>query len=70
MSTPINLNKVRKARARADKKARADENAVIYGLPKAAKERAQREISRVTRAHDEKALSSPPKGSGKDPQKP
>lgn len=32
---PINLNKVRKDRARADKKARADENAVKFGRTKA-----------------------------------
>ena len=37
MSTPINLGKVRKARARADKKARADANAVKFGRKKAEK---------------------------------
>ncbi|MEX0286569.1 MAG: DUF4169 family protein [Paracoccaceae bacterium] len=31
MSEPVNLNKFRKAKARADKKARADENAVKFG---------------------------------------
>ena len=34
---PINLNKARKARARADKQARADENAVKHGRSKAQK---------------------------------
>ena len=67
---PINLNKARKARARAARKARADQNAVIHGLPKAAKQRAERENSRLARAHDEKNLSSPPNGTGKDTQKP
>lgn len=37
MSTPINLNKVRKARARNERIARADENAVKFGLSKAQK---------------------------------
>ena len=32
---PINLNKARKAKAREDAKARADENAVKYGRTKA-----------------------------------
>lgn len=39
MSTPINLNKARKARARRDKQARADENAVKFGRTKAQKTR-------------------------------
>ncbi|MFK7744387.1 MAG: DUF4169 family protein [Roseobacter sp.] len=34
MSTPVNLNKVRKTRARAEKRARADENAVKFGRNK------------------------------------
>lgn len=32
---PINLNKARKARARADAKAKADQNAVRFGRTKA-----------------------------------
>ncbi len=38
MSAPINLNKARKARARAEKTARAAENVVIYGRTKAARD--------------------------------
>ena len=38
MAKPINLNKARKARARADKKARADANAVKFGRTKAEKD--------------------------------
>ncbi len=34
---PINLNKVRKANARAEAKARADENAIRFGRTKAEK---------------------------------
>lgn len=37
MGTPINLNKHRKARARADRKAQADANAVKFGRTKAEK---------------------------------
>lgn len=35
MSAPVNLNKVRKARAREDRKAQADANAIKFGLTKA-----------------------------------
>ncbi|MCR9148213.1 MAG: DUF4169 family protein [Rhodobacteraceae bacterium] len=38
MSKPVNLNLVRKARARAEGKARAEENAVRFGRSKAEKE--------------------------------
>ena len=41
MSTPINLGKVRKDRARAEKKARADRNAVAFGRTKAEKDAAR-----------------------------
>ena len=34
MNTPINLNKYKKQKARADKKAQAAENAVKFGLTK------------------------------------
>ena len=37
MSTPVNLNKVRKERARAAKRAQADQNAVAFGRTKAEK---------------------------------
>ena len=38
MAQPVNLNRYRKAKARADKKAQADENAVKFGRSKAMKE--------------------------------
>jgi hypothetical protein len=38
MSAPINLNKVKKERNRASRKARADENAVGFGQSKSQKE--------------------------------
>ena len=50
MSTPINLNKARKARAKADKKAHAEENVVKHGRSKAEKAVASAaETARVTR---------------------
>lgn len=57
MSTPINLNKARKARARAQKKARADANAVTFGLTKAEKDRAKQDNARVKRDLDGKSKS-------------
>ena len=54
MSAPINLNKVKKERNRASRKARADENAVALGQTKSQKEalkaRAQ-QIARNLEAH-------------------
>ncbi|WP_424833728.1 DUF4169 family protein [Ruegeria sp.] len=38
MSTPVNLNRYRKDKARAEKKARADQNAVKFGRSKPEKE--------------------------------
>lgn len=38
MSKPVNLNRYRKEKARALKKARADENAVKFGRSKAEKD--------------------------------
>jgi len=38
MAEPVNLNRFRKQKARADKKARADENTVKFGRSKAERE--------------------------------
>lgn len=38
MAQPVNLNRVRKQRARDAKKARADENAVRFGRSKAVRD--------------------------------
>ena len=38
MSQPVNLNRFRKDKARAEKKARADQNAALHGRSKAEKE--------------------------------
>ncbi|GGX45828.1 hypothetical protein GCM10007385_11650 [Tateyamaria omphalii] len=70
MTTPINLNKVRKARARADKKARADANAITFGLTKAEKDHAKRENSRSARDLDGKAAETSPYGANGGDKKP
>ena len=52
MSTaPINLNKVRKAKARADQRRKADENAVAFGRTKAEKDLARARMDKATRDH-------------------
>ena len=61
MSTPINLNKVRKARARAEKSARGDANAVTFGVSKTEREHAKRENSRAARVLTQKTLETPEK---------
>ncbi|MFY0309394.1 DUF4169 family protein [Leisingera sp. ANG59] len=38
MGKPVNLNRYRKEKARAEKKARADQNAVTFGRTKAEKD--------------------------------
>ena len=41
MAAPVNLNRMRKARARAEKLARADENAARFGRSKSEKQAEQ-----------------------------
>ncbi len=50
MSEPVNLNRFRKAKARADKQARANENAVKFGRTKPQKtlEQAKADKARQT----------------------
>ncbi|WP_147124692.1 DUF4169 family protein [Shimia ponticola] len=48
--TPINLNKARKAKARAAKSARASENAVKFGRTKAEKAADKASVTRL-KAH-------------------
>ena len=54
---PVNLNQFRKTKARAEKKARADQNAVVHGLPTAARETAKRQAERARRFQDGNELS-------------
>ena len=46
MNTPINLNKYKKQKARADKKAQAAENAVKFGLTKTERLNAKKETQK------------------------
>ncbi len=68
--TPINLNKVRKARARAAAKARADTNVVVHGRSKVQKETDGLERARLRRDLDGKALKSPDDVTGQGGKKP
>lgn len=52
MSKPVNLNRFRKEKARADKKARADENAVKFGRRKSEKELDQARADKAARDLD------------------
>ncbi|MDA7964174.1 DUF4169 family protein [Ruegeria sp.] len=52
MSTPINLNQYRKAKAKAAKKAQADENTVKFGRTKAEKDLTNRQSDKQRRDLD------------------
>ena len=52
MERPVNLNRYRKDKARADKRARADQNAVKFGRTKAQKDAEKAETTRITRLFD------------------
>ncbi|MEQ9693202.1 DUF4169 family protein [Shimia sp. SDUM112013] len=48
MAQPVNLNRFRKEKARAAKKARADQNAVKFGRTKAEKQRDKLDADKAT----------------------
>lgn len=50
---PVSLNRFRKDKARAEKKARADDNAARHGLTKAEKQRAKAEAARARSVHEQ-----------------
>lgn len=52
MSIPVNLNKMRKERNRASRKARADENAVNFGQTKAQKDLLKAKAEKIARNLD------------------
>ncbi len=52
MSKPVNLNRFRKDKARAEKKARADENVAKFGRTKAEKTRDDAQAARNKRHID------------------
>ena len=49
MSAPSNLNKARKERNRASRRARADENAVAFGQSKAQKDLLKAKAEKIAR---------------------
>ncbi len=53
MSEPINLNKARKARAKADVRTQAAQNRVRFGRTKAEKAVSKLDAERARRAHDQ-----------------
>lgn len=57
MGKPVNLNRFRKEKARAEKKARADNNAALHGLSKAERDLAKTKTARVRKSHDNDKLS-------------
>lgn len=54
MAEPVNLNRFRKQKARADKKARADQNAVKFGRTKAEKQLDRAQTAKANRDLDGK----------------
>lgn len=52
MSKPVNLNQFRKQKARADKHARADENAVKFGRTKGQKTLEETRAEQIAKALD------------------
>ena len=58
MTEPINLNKFRKDRARAEAKVLAAENRVRFGRSKAEKTVSKLEVERARRALDDKKRDS------------
>lgn len=52
MTSPVNLNKVRKARKRSERKAQADANAAKHGRSKTEKLRDQAEADATARLVD------------------
>ncbi|WP_037306974.1 DUF4169 family protein [Ruegeria halocynthiae] len=56
MGKPVNLNRYRKDKARAEKKARADQNAVKFGRSKAEKTTTKFERDKLCRDLDDREL--------------
>ncbi|WP_170480414.1 DUF4169 family protein [Ruegeria arenilitoris] len=56
MGKPVNLNRYRKAKSRAEKKARADRNSFCYGRSKAEKEATDLERSKSKKELDNHEL--------------
>jgi hypothetical protein len=54
MSEPVNLNRARKARAKAEEKAKAAQNRVVFGRTRAEKDLAEARRDKAARALDSK----------------
>jgi len=52
VNTPVNLNRVRKDKARAEKQARATQNSVKYGRSKADKKLEEAKAAQIERGLD------------------
>lgn len=52
MTTPLNLNKIRKERGRTSRKVRSDENAVQFGQTKTQKEALKARAQQIARNLD------------------
>lgn len=61
MTTPINLNKFRKAKIRANKETRTEANRVKFGLTKAEKQKLKAEHDKAVKKIDGHKLSGPNK---------
>jgi hypothetical protein len=59
MAAPVNLNKVRKARARSAARRKADANAAFHGLTRAQKDAARAEAERAAARLDWGARARP-----------
>lgn len=68
MAQPVNLNRFRKEKARAEKRARADANAAKFGRTKAERIAQQARQDRATATLDGHALSDGDE-TGEDPPK-
>ncbi|MBO9413300.1 MULTISPECIES: DUF4169 family protein [unclassified Ruegeria] len=56
MSKPVNLNRYRKEKARAEKKARADQNAVTFGRKKSERDADEKVLNKQRRDLDNHEL--------------
>ncbi|MBZ8119102.1 DUF4169 family protein [Roseovarius sp. LXJ103] len=54
MSAPVNMNKAKKERNRASRRARADENAVAFGQTKSQKELLKAKAAQIAKNLDAK----------------
>lgn len=64
MSDPVNLNKFRKARAKAEKEQKAKENRAKFGRTKAQKELDKSRADKLSRLTEGHRLKDTPEGDG------